>query len=289
MEKNVETVKFKVEKKGYSIKEVDNYILELLVENERLLQEKTLRIDELRQENFKLLKQLENFKKNENNISKTLIYAQNKAEEIEQKSKQKLKTELKNLDDFYEKWQTFFDELLKKYPLLEFDTKNILNSLKNDINNLIKNEFHIEKIPSKNSGNAFENLLDKLKSHKSPNAKPEKVVLKVNKNANKQEIIESENEIEFMGETNKMHNIKPITNLTLTGSEQEEFDSLLDKFLHSENRVSKGYENSILNKGKKGLKSNKYPEPNESGFDFEQALNPTDDLLNIMKGFKLDE
>lgn len=220
--------KFKVEKKGYSIKDVDDYILELGLENERLLHEKQLRIDELRQENFELSKQLESFKQNENNISKTLIYAHNKADEIEQKSKQKLKLELKNLDDFYEKWQTFFDELLIKYPLMDdFDTKKVLKSLKKDINDLIKNEFHIEKISSKNSGNAFENLLDKLKTHKGTNIKTEKVVLKINKTPNKQEIIESENEIEFMGETNKMHNIKPITNLTLEDEEQEVTDGVL--------------------------------------------------------------
>lgn len=278
--------KFSIEKKGYSISEVDDYILETELESSRALKDKQARIDELRQENKKLLKELESLKQKENSISSTLIFAQEKAKEIENNSKMKYEIELKNLDDFYAKWQGFFDELLIKYPLMQdFDSKNVLQLLKSDINSLLKNEFHVQMKPKK-VDNAFESLLDKLKSHRT--SVVEKHTLKTNKQPDKEKIIESENELESLEESNKMNNIKPITNLTLSQEEHDEYDSLLDKFLHSENNVSKGYENSILNKGKKVKKDNIYPQPNDSGFDLEQALNPTDDLLKIMKGFKLD-
>lgn len=278
--------KFSVEKKGYSISEVDDFLLQNELEQSRMLKEKQSRIDELRQENIKLTNELEEFKRQEKNISKTLIYATNKAQEIENTSKLRYELELKNLDEFYAKWQNFFDELMIKYPLMkDFDTKNVLSMLKDDINNLFKNEFHVSNLKTK-PADSFENLLDKLRKHKTINRK--KVIIKTNKTPDKEKIIESENEIEFLGESNKMNNIKPITNLTLSKDEQEEYDSLLDKFLHTNNNVSKGYENSILNKNKKSKKETKYPKPNESGFDLEQALNPTDDLLKIMKGFKLD-
>ncbi len=278
--------KFSIEKKGYSISEVDDYILETELESSRALKDKQARIDELRQENKKLLKELESLKQKENSISSTLIFAQEKAKEIENNSKMKYEIELKNLDDFYAKWQGFFDELLIKYPLMQdFDSKNVLQLLKSDINSLLKNEFHVQIKPKK-VDNAFESLLDKLKSHRT--SVVEKHTLKTNKQPDKEKIIESENELESLEESNKMNNIKPITNLTLSQEEHDEYDSLLDKFLHSENNVSKGYENSILNKGKKVKKDNIYPQPNDSGFDLEQALNPTDDLLKIMKGFKLD-
>ena len=277
--------KFSVEKKGYKISEVDDYILNKELETDRNLKEKQDRIDELRQENFKLSKQLEEYKLKEKNISQALIDANARAKEIEKVSKQKYSYELKNLDDFYAKWEKFFNELVVKYPKMQnFDTNKVLENLKSDINNLLKNEFHIEKINNKKS-NSFESLLDKLKSHRTKTT--EKVVLKINKTPNKEIIYESENEIEYMNESNKVNNIKPITNLTLSESEHDEYDSLLDKFLHSSNNVSKGYEDSILNKGKKAKKEN-YPTPNESGFDLEEALNPTEDLLKIMKGFKLD-
>lgn len=278
--------KFSIEKKGYSINEVDEYVLNKELDFARMQEEKQSRIDELRQENFKLSSELERYKQNEQNISKTLILAQQKASEVEHDAKLKYNIELKNIDDFYAKWQNFFDELLKRYPLMsDFDTTKALQSLKEDINSLFRNEFHTKNFINKSS-NSFEDLLDKLKSYRTANV--EKVVIKTNKTPDKDKIIESENEIEFVGESNKMNNIKPITNLTLSKEEQDEYDSLLDKFLHSENNVSKGYENSILNKGKKTKTDTKYPKPNESGFDLEQALNPTDDLLKIMKGFKLD-
>ncbi len=278
--------KFSIEKKGYSISEVDDYILNKELEFNRLQEEKQSRIDELRQENFKLNSELEKYKQNEQSISSTLIIAHQKATEIENNSKQKYKLELKNLDDFYDKWQIFFDELIKKYPLMnDFDTNQVLQNLKEDIDSLLTNEFHTKNGLNR-SNNSFENLLDKLKTHRV--ASPDKVVLKTNKTPDKEKIVESENEIEFVGESNKMNNIKPITNLTLSKDEQDEYDSLLDKFLHSDNNVSKGYENSILNKGKKPKTESKYPKPNESGFDLEEALNPTEDLLKIMKGFKLD-
>lgn len=281
--------KFSVVKKGYSISEVDDFVVEQELETSRILKEKQDRIDELRQENIKLSNQLKTLKQKEESISSTLVYAQERAKEIENNSKLKYETELKNLDDFYNKWQVFFDELVQRYPLMkDFDSKNVMDEIKKDIKDLFKNEFHIQTSPKK-SYNSFEDLLDKLKTHRVTNHEKnlEKVVITTNKNPDKEKFIESENEIEFMNESNKMNNIKPITNLTLSQDEQDEYDSLVDKFLHSSNKISKGYENSILNKGK-NKKSDKYPTPNESGFDLEQALNPTDDLLKIMKGFKLD-
>ncbi|MGN1208596.1 MAG: hypothetical protein ACI4TI_03910 [Christensenellales bacterium] len=277
--------KFSIEKKGYSIDEVDEYILNKQLEQDRVLKEKQDRIDELRQENFSLSKQLESFKNKQQSISQALIDAKEKATEIEKASKLKYNLELKNLDDFYAKWQKFFNELLIRYPMMQdFDTNKVLQNLKADINSLLKNEFHAERVTKRN--NSFESLLDKLKSHRTNTR--EKVVLKINKTPQKQNLVESENEIEYMNESNKVNNIKPITNLTLSSDDKEEYDSLLDKFLHTQNNVSKGYEDSILNKGKKSKKESNYPEPNESGFDLEQALNPTEDLLKIMQGFKLD-
>ena len=91
----------------------------------------------------------------------------------------------------------------------------------------------------------------------------------------------------FIFDSNKVNNIKPITSLTLEKDEKDEFESLVDKFLQTNNTISKGYEKSILNTNKKKPLKSAY-EPNESGFDLNEALNPTDDLTNIMKGFKLD-
>lgn len=276
--------KFSIEKKGYSVSEVDDFILLKQYEYENLLKDKQAKIDELRLENFAISKQLNDYKQKEQSISSALILAQEKAKEIKNNQKIEYFLELKNLDDFYQKWERFFDNLIKKYPAMqEFSTNKVLELLKSDINKLLENNFQKSSISSKNKS-AFESLLDKLRENKTK--KHKKAKLKINDRPNSEKIIEAENELEYISENNKLNNIKPITNLTLSSDEKEEFDSLLDKFLHSNNNISKGYESSILNTKKKVNK--KVSNTSNSGFDLEKALNPTDDLLSIMKGFNLD-
>lgn len=276
--------KFRIEKKGYSIKEVDDYIIVMQIEQDRALKEKQSRINELREENFTLQQKLEKYKDKEESISKTLLVATQKADEIEKQAKKEKKLQLKNLDDFYKKWEDFFKELLIRYPKMEdFDSTKILGNIKKDINALLTNTYSIEKKKSTIS-DPFEELLTKLKSRR--NSEHKKVTISLNKNPDADKIEDSVNELEFVSENNKVNQIKPITNLTIEKDEKDEFENLVDKFLHSKNNISKGYESSILNKKKKVYKA--YPKPNASGFDLEEALNPTDDLGSIMKGFKLD-
>lgn len=273
---------FSLDKKGYSTKQVDDYIIAIQIENDRLLQEKQDRINELREENFKLSKELNSLKSREESVSKALIASTEKAKEITEKAKLEYNLELKNLDMFYNKWNNFFNELIKRYPKMkDFDTKEVLNGIKVEIDELLTGTYNSVK----RKDNNFKALIDKLHSH-SKNKIVKK--LKINKKVNEDIIIEKENELEYQTENNKLSKIKPITNLTISNEEKDEFENLLDKFLHSENKISKGYESSILNKGKKKNSLKTYPKPNESGFDLEQALNPTEDLLDIMKGFKLD-
>lgn len=274
---------FSIDKKGYSIKEVDDYIIMQQIENDRLLKEKQARINELREENFKILRELNILKQREESVSKALISSTEKAKEIEEKAKLEYSLELKNLDMFYKKWNNFFNELIVRYPKMkDFDTKEVLSNIKNEINEVLNGTFQVYKKEEKS--NSFKNLLDKLHSYSK---NKEKASLKINKEVIKDVVIDSENELEHQIESNKINNIKPITNLTISSEEEDEFENLVDKFLHSENKISKGYQNSILNKNKKKSKI-AYPKPNESGFDLEEALNPTENLLDIMKGFKLD-
>lgn len=274
---------FNIDKKGYSIKEVDDFIIMQQIENDRLLKEKQARINELREENFNLLRDLNILKQRELSVSKALIASTEKAKEIEEKAKQEYSLELKNLDVFYKKWKDFFDELIVRYPKMkDFDTKQILSTLKSEINEALNESVSIYKKDEKSTN--FKNLIDKLHAHSK---NKQKAILNINKN-NKNEIDkEIDTELENQAENNKINNIKPITNLTISSEEEDEFENLVDKFLHTNNKISKGYENSILNKNRKKVVK-KYPTPNESGFDLEQALNPTEDLYNIMKGFKLD-
>lgn len=73
----------------------------------------------------------------------------------------------------------------------------------------------------------------------------------------------------------KKTKIKAISKLTL--NKDEKFENLVDKFLSAENNLEEGsseYEKALLQKKQK-----------ENGFDLSEALNPTDDLSEIMKSF----
>lgn len=281
---------FSIDKKGYNTLEVDDYIISCELENSNALKEKQSRIDELRLENFELSKKLNEYKLKEQSISQALTSATDKANEIIDVSKQKYEIELNNLKVFYDKWERFFKELLVRYPKMQdFDTDKVLTDIKNDMKALLNNEYLIEayelnyeKQPKPEINN-YESLIKTV--NKKPSRK--KVSLKINKSPDKEKIVDSENELELLGEKNKVNNIKPITSLTLEKDEKDEFESLVDKFLHTENNISKGYEQSILNENKKKPSKIKL-QPNDSGFDLNEALNPTDDLINIMKGFNLD-
>ena len=283
--------KFSIEKKGYNTTEVDDYLLSLELENSNALRDKQARIDSLRQENFELCKKLDEYKQKERSISSALTSATDKANEIIDVSKQKYNIELNNLNKFYDKWNNFFKELTLRYPKMkDFDTSEVLDNIKSDIKKLMNNNYLIEAYEvdykkSQDANKSFDNLLKKVYTQKKHVKK--QVKIKLNKNLDKEKITDSENEIEYLGEHNKVNNIKPITSLTLEKDEKDEFESLVDKFLQTNNTISKGYEKSILNTNKKKSLKSAY-EPNESGFDLNEALNPTDDLTNIMKGFKLD-
>jgi len=274
---------FNIDKKGYNVKEVDDYIIMQQIETDRLLKEKQSRINELREENFNLLRELNILKQREESVSKALIASTEKAKEIEEKARLEYSLELKNLDMFYKKWNDFFNELITRYPKMkDFDTKEVLTTIKTEINDILNGTFQVNTKDERTTN--FKNLIDKLHAHSK---NKQQATLKINKTTKKETIINSENELEYQSETNKLNNIKPITNLTISTEEEDEFENLVDKFLHSDNKISKGYQNSILNSNKKKT-IKKYPTPNESGFDLEEALNPTEDLISIMKGFKLD-
>lgn len=283
--------KFSIEKKGYNTTEVDDYLMSLELENSNALRDKQARIDSLRQENFELSKKLDEYKQKEISISNALTSATDKANEIIVVSKQKYNIELKNLNKFYDKWNNFFKELILRYPKMkDFDTNEVLDNIKSDIKKLMNNDYLIEayEIDFKKSQDVDESFNILLKNFDKQKKQTKKQVkIKLNKNIDKEKIIDSENTIEYLGEHNKVNNIKPITSLTLNNDEKDEFESLVDKFLQTNNTISKGYENSILNTNKKKPLKSAY-KPNESGFDLNEALNPTDDLTNIMKGFKLD-
>lgn len=108
---------FKTTKNGYDPKEVENYLKKLKFEYEKSLGGQKDRIFELKAEVKALEEKLAELGKRDKLISRALVNAVSKAEEIEQAAKMKYDLELKSLKLFHMKWLSYYNKILEKYPL----------------------------------------------------------------------------------------------------------------------------------------------------------------------------
>jgi|AntRauTorcE11897_2_1112592.scaffolds.fasta_scaffold00019_110 cell division septum initiation protein DivIVA len=311
---------FDVEKKGYNKSQVQKTINELVedYENKLLLQKN--RIAELKKEIEQLKEQLHTYQTKDKNISGALVAAVETAQEIESNSKNIYDIEIKRLRLLYNKWESFLNEMLQKNPEAKenFDPQVILKEFKKAIQETVENNFNsMQNSKKHNSEKARQNIQSLLMKMSSSNnrattsSKPKTFKKATTSNANnivntkpiKREVKPSEHNLQNakakndtlleqkrMRQSTNHANIKPITNLTL--SREDDYDSLVDKYLSINNLESENFANNAYAKQltkkiekEKPKQNHLYPEPNETGFDLQEALNPKEDLGEIMKSF----
>jgi cell division septum initiation protein DivIVA len=304
---------FSIEKKGYNKDEVQKTIktLALDYENKLLLQKN--RINELKQEIIEIKEELNKYKNKDKNISGALIAAVETAQEIEKSSKDIYNLEIKKLRLLYNKWEAFLNDMLLKYPSMKenFDPQVILKGFNEAIDKTIEENFNsmqnARRDNNKKTKEGIQGLLNKMNTTKNkatginsqalinsklfePIKNNQTVHIKRAKSPSltSTEAVKAKNDYLFeekrIGETKV--NIKPITNLTLT--REDEYDNLVDKYLSVNNIESESFANNAYAKQltkKKKKNALGYPEPNETGFDLKKALNPTEELSEIMKAF----
>lgn len=304
---------FSIEKKGYNKDEVQKTVENLVedYENKLLLQKN--RIDELKQEINQVKEELIKYKSKDKNISGALIAAVETAQEIEKNSKDIYNLEIKKLRLLYNKWEAFLNEMLLKYPDMKegFDPQVILKGFNEAIDRTIEENFNsMQSTKRQNNEKAKEgiqSLLNKMNATRnrgvdvSAQALPRTNSYDSIKNLQTAQIKRAERpslasieatrvKNDYMLEEKRINeaksNIRPITNLTL--SKEDEYDNLVDKYLsvnniESESFANNAYAQQITKKKKRNALG--YPEPNETGFDLKEALNPTEELSEIMKAF----
>lgn len=108
---------FNTEKKGFNRDEVNAYIAKLIDAYEQALSEQKQRIFDLKRELTDAEAQLSKYRDQRNAVSKALESAVSKAEEIDKLSQKKYREEMEQLRAFHDKWLSYYDTLLKKYPL----------------------------------------------------------------------------------------------------------------------------------------------------------------------------
>lgn len=296
---------FNIEKKGYNKDEVQKTIETLVDDYENKLLLQRSRINELKQELNELKEELVSYKSKDKNISGALIAAVETAQEIERNSKNIYELEIKKLRLLYNKWDAFLNEMLLKYPDMqeEFDPQVILKGFQDAIDQTITENFSTMKAAKKENNErakvGIQSLLHKmnattvLKTNTAPNLnRPNMPYSKVTTIQRqpilRQDVLQetkAKNDLlqEQIRLSSSKSNIKPITNLTL--NKEDEYDNLVDKYLTVNNVETDEFFNNAYAKQLTKKKRKDYPEPNATGFDLKQALNPTEELSEIMKAF----
>lgn len=257
--------KFDINKKGYDVEQVDSFINKLSLKYEEKLSEQKDRVFSLKNELSILEERLENYKDKDRQISQALIMAVEKAEQIENNASKLYDLEIKRLRLLYKQWE----DLILKLGMLDIPqvVKKDINTFQKTINEVLDqnnrlNGGAVRKDIRQNSDNYIRNLLNKMDY--AINKKPENVSKSVITSMAKETEKESARIIDLSG---KLDSIKA-----------KGKGSMADNYLNSDDvEVSSVFAKNITRK--------KPQKPKESGFDLDDALNPKEDLDEIMKAF----
>lgn len=260
--------RFDINKKGYDTEQVDTFINKLSVKYEEKLSEQKDRVFALKNELSTLEDRLNNYKDKDKQISQALIFAVEKAEQIEGNASKLYDLEIKRMRLLYKQWE---DVVLKvtscdvptqlKREIAEF-SKTITQVLEQNNRigaGVIRQDLH------KNSDNYIRNLLNKMDY--AINTKPKDKELTeraVFNNLSKETKKENNRVIDLSGKLDKIK-VKGTGNMA-------------ENYLNSD-------ETDESNVFAKNITHKRAPKPTESGFNLEDALNPKEDLDEIMKAF----
>ena len=278
---------FKTDKNGYNTSEVDAYIRNLKSEYDKSLSEQKIRISDLKREldikNSELLK----YKSKNSDISNALIVAVETAKQIESSSKNVYALEIQRLKSLYNKWDKILDDFMKEYPVLaeKFDSKKLLKKLSDKIDEVIEqNKVDTKNEPQKQPV-GIRNLISKMggitarqisnerpRSHRPVRSQQEYQTINSDDFEEEYESEIIDNPRDEASKNNFELKIKPIANMK--PQDKARFDNMIEEFFNSNDEQDNAYSKELI-RSKKQV----------SGFDLKEALNPTEDLAEIMKDF----
>ena len=289
---------FKTVKRGYSQIEVDSYIDRLKFDYESRLSEQKDRI-------FYLKDQLDKItNSSDNELMSSLVSAVERAKVIENSSKNIYELETKKLNLLYSKMESLLkdegvnDERNKREEFLLL-IQDCRSSLQNNI------QAQRENLSESTSGDPIKRLLSKMIDFNKlalplEESRPQ---IKVMQKKEQLDIVEKNDESEKVSQKS-LNPIRVESNSSVDKNKKQEgklkpdlaeFDKFLSKgkinngtnfesIMFSQKRSEKEEEKGDST-AKKETTSKFDLSPNESGFDLKEAVNPKDDLGEIMKAF----
>ena len=238
---------FSYEFNGYNKKEVDSFISSLKAEHERKTMEERLKVLEAERKMLDMKNKSIELEKKQNKIISALeTYKKTQAEG--KRNIEVLRGE--QLKVIYLHLQSLLENLKRKYPNITQDSN--YKTLSRDIETILKSteEKKNEIISARNENDPMRMLLNKMQEKKVE--KPREIQIE---RTNFDKIERSSSQI------------KPVTDMQL--DDDDDYDNLVDKFLNT----------APIEEKKESIKFQ------SSGFDINEAINPTQDLSEIMKAF----
>lgn len=313
--------KFDLVEKGYNPSQVDAYLSILTKKYEERIAENANETYALKNELEKSKMKIADVEQKERQISKAFVMAVEKAEEIEAQAKEIANRELDKLKAMYEKWATLLAEAEKEASFSGDSTpiKQAIESFQKSIQEYsiesLKEDSGIKDHLRKSSNDYVRNILNKMdylffgqdkkkeetskiavKEHLAPSNEGNKasVISDHNNTARNAGTIKkvdmSEALSEHVKENNRIASIGGRLQSLNKQVKKVKGDSLAEQFLNSEDVEANAYAKTFQKKKEKPKQLDfAYPEPNESGFDLKEALNPRDNLDTIMSSFDFYE
>ena len=147
MKKQNNHQRFKIERKGYNTKEVEEYLVVEGERNEAVHREQRERIDALINENQQLKKVVDEYKSREDKIAEAIIVARENADKMTAEIKLRYMMELDRLKLFRAKWTGVYEELKERYGF-DGDALNVESvaiSTKLEIERFLQRDFSLSK------------------------------------------------------------------------------------------------------------------------------------------------
>ena len=262
-------VKFDIDKNGYDVEQVEEYINALTIKYEQKLSDLKDRNLTMKNELNMIKERLEIYQNKDKQISKALVFAVDKAGQIENSARKLYDLEIKRISLLYNHLNIILEALADKFKnklTEDEDISGLVEEFKRGIESVMAQhevitQSNIKQELKSNSDNYIKNLLNKMdyviNSDKAKKkAEPRK---------------KTETTISASAPSDKPN----IGNRLKFISNQLDGKSA-DKYLNDEKEIeTSAYSKNFVRKAKE----------NTSGFSLEDALNPKEDLEEIMKAF----
>ena len=163
----MDKTKFNIAKKGYDTAQVDGYIFEREKNYEEQLAQQKEKISQLKARFFGLESVVADCKDQENEIKKSIVAANEKANEMTLDLKLQYALEIERLKIFQAKWTNAYEELKERYHFSKdaLNMESVVIQTALDLENMLRKDFSLDKRPSgSDAERQFKSEVKRLKS-----------------------------------------------------------------------------------------------------------------------------